>query len=212
MSHCSEQKSNQKTTKSHERPTLIIEQRDSFLNTKLSDFSFLFYERIEDDVVSETSQSDNAGVDNSSAENASAGKLIEKVPANRNVLAAISEVFYTMFYGSLKEKGDVKIVDSSVESFKEFLQCFYMKEGTFKNENIQEILYLADKYDVNDICFDFLQNSLSPEHVLWAYKLITLHRQPILEDFANEILNYAHPIYFLRMNFSHVTEKCCEKF
>lgn len=53
---------------------------------------------------------------------------IERIPAHKVLLAARSDVFHRMFYGELKEKSDVTIVDASASAFKEFLQCFYMNK------------------------------------------------------------------------------------
>lgn len=47
---------------------------------------------------------------------------VTRIPAHKNLLAAGSKVFRTMFYGDLKETGDVRVVDTSDAAFKEFLQ------------------------------------------------------------------------------------------
>lgn len=44
----------------------------------------------------------------------------ESVPAHRIILSISSPVFETMFYGSLKEKAKIPIIDATAEAFKEF--------------------------------------------------------------------------------------------
>lgn len=46
----------------------------------------------------------------------------ERIPANKNILGIVSDVFRVMFNGSYIEKTEMKIVDASVNAFKEFLQ------------------------------------------------------------------------------------------
>lgn len=53
-----------------------------------------------------------------------------------------------MFYGSLKEGNVVKIVDADADSFKEFLQFFYLGEVTLTVENVEIVARLVDKYDI----------------------------------------------------------------
>src|SRR3978361_326675 len=64
---------------------------------------------------------------------------VQKVPANKSVLAALSPVFYTMFFGSMKEGSVVKIADADADSFKEFLQFFYLGEVTLSMENLETV-------------------------------------------------------------------------
>lgn len=73
---------------------------------------------------------------------------IQKVPANKNILSVLSPVFYAMFFGPNKDDGDVKIVDASIDTFKEFLQLFYLNKVTITMEKIEDVVRLADKYDV----------------------------------------------------------------
>lgn len=47
---------------------------------------------------------------------------VKKIRANK---ASRSPVFQTMFFGELKEKGDIEIVDASPEAFQEFIAFFH---------------------------------------------------------------------------------------
>lgn len=57
------------------------------------------------------------------SENADVVFIVENkhIPAHKIILAAASDVFKAMFYGSLKEQGDIRIVGATVSAFKEFL-------------------------------------------------------------------------------------------
>ncbi|XP_031629136.1 BTB/POZ domain-containing protein 3-like [Contarinia nasturtii] len=83
----------------------------------------------------------------------------QRVAAHKNILALGSPVFYAMFYGPLKEKGDVKIRDASMNGFMDFLTIFYMEEVKITTNNVAEFIDLANKYDMPEgmkICEEFL--------------------------------------------------------
>lgn len=62
-----------------------------------------------------------------------------QIDAHKNLLAATSDVFGAMFYGELKETGDIRVVDVSDAAFKEFLQYFYQRKVKLSAENISEV-------------------------------------------------------------------------
>lgn len=81
------------------------------------------------------------------------------VPAHKIMLASYSPVFHAMFYGDLKESGDIRIVDASIDGFKDFLTIFYLETVKITNENVAQFTYLSDKYNVPrglEMCEDFL--------------------------------------------------------
>lgn len=98
----------------------------------------------------------------------------KKIAANKCLLAIASPVFERMFYGNLKEPGDIQIVDATHDAFLEFLQFFYCDKFELSTENICEVLTLADKYDVAgliNLCIQFLEYFLSDQTVCWVYDL-----------------------------------------
>lgn len=100
---------------------------------------------------------------------------IERVPANRAILAAESSVFKSMFFGIWEEEdGDVKIVDATPEAFKEFLQFFYLTKVIIAMENIESVARLADKYDVLHFlsaCAQLFEMKLTKENMCYAYQM-----------------------------------------
>lgn len=104
-----------------------------------------------------------------------------------------------MFYGSLKEGEIVKITDSNASAFKQFLQLIYLPEITFTMDHINEVLRLADKYDMLTslrTCIPFLESQLTKENVVTVHQLAILLENSKLKEicekwiraFTNEVL------------------------
>lgn len=113
----------------------------------------------------------------------------KKVAANKCLLAVASPVFERMFYGHLKESGDITIVDATHDAFLEFLQFFYCDKFDLSTDHICEVLTLADKYDVAglvNICVQFLEYYISDETVCWVYELALLFKLSHLINLCQE--------------------------
>lgn len=109
----------------------------------------------------------------------------DQIPAHKTLMAARSDVFEAMFYGTVKEKGDIKIVDATVAAFKEFLQFFYLSRLSFTNENIAYVMDLVNKYNVNggmNICVSFLRDMLTVHNACTVYGLAILYEQEDLKQ------------------------------
>lgn len=124
---------------------------------------------------------------------------IHKVPANKALLAVLSPVFNAMFFGSHKEKADVKIVDATIETFKEFLQFFYLDKVALTMENIENIVRLADKYDILDClhdCAASLINKLTLDNMCWGYQLAVMLGNEELQQFCEKVISgYSKDIF-----------------
>lgn len=134
---------------------------------------------------------------------------VQKIPANKTILALHSPVFYAMFYGSLKEKKDVEILDADADSFKEFLRFFYHGEVTLTMENIETIFRLADKYEVLECinaCAAFLKSELTLNNICWGYELALLLENKELIDFCEGKITFVAEIIFATDVFQR-----CEK-
>lgn len=73
------------------------------------------------------------------------------VPAHKCILAFHSPVFRKMFYDDQKECVDIKITDTTVDTFIDFLSCIYellLVDG-FSEAKMSQLVYLAHKYRVD---------------------------------------------------------------
>lgn len=107
------------------------------------------------------------------------GRII-KIPAHKKVLAASSSIFSAMFNGPLKETGDVQIVDVSSHAFREFLQIFYNNKVKLTLDNLNEVMVLVDKYDVEagwPIVEQFFKDNLDLADILWFLHLAVKFRR-----------------------------------
>lgn len=119
---------------------------------------------------------------------------VHKVPANKANLAALSPVFDRMFYGSLPEQGDVKIVDASVEAFKEFLQLFYLGEVNLTIRNFDVVHCLADKYDILEHlnnCTSSTESELTTENACWGLQFALFSGNQTLTEYCEEKIRRA---------------------
>lgn len=76
------------------------------------------------------------------------GNEFEYFPAHKIILSAASEVFRAMFYGPIKEKGDILIVDASPVAFKAFLEFFYKPKVALPSTDILNVINLCKKYEM----------------------------------------------------------------
>lgn len=114
-----------------------------------------------------------------------------KIAAHKILLTQSSSVFLTMFNGSWEENDEVEITDASVDAFKEFLQFFYLDAIQLSLENVAEVMYLGNKYNVQEcveICVKFLKNSLDEKNIIWGYHLAIKYEQKRLKDFCETII------------------------
>lgn len=111
------------------------------------------------------------------------GTTLKSVPGHKNLLGADSDVFEQMFYGELKENGDVTIADASQAAFMEFLQFFYLSEVKLSAEHIAGVMYLGHKYNVKkcvDACVKLLRDDLTNENVCNILPLVNFDEQDAL--------------------------------
>lgn len=139
---------------------------------------------------------------------------IVKLPAHKEILAASSPTFDAMFNGDLKEEGDVRIVDVSAAAFEEFLQFFYGNQVHLTLDNISEVLYLIEKYDVakfRSICADFLKLHLTIDDILWGLDLaIKYHLCDLKEYCMSEIQKNHQNVFALFMFDEYGNGKVCK--
>ncbi|XP_031637104.1 BTB/POZ domain-containing protein 3-like [Contarinia nasturtii] len=111
----------------------------------------------------------------------------DRIATHKIFLGTISDVFDAMFKESWKEKTSVQIVDASMAEFKEFLQFFYLSRAQLTKENVAKVMYLADKYNVQEclrMCEEFMTLLLSTDNVCWGYDLAILYNQAFLKKYC----------------------------
>lgn len=111
----------------------------------------------------------------------------ERVPAHKCFLVGASDSFHAMFYGPNAKDGDIKLIDISPETFKDFLQFFYLDEVTLKLENITDVMGLAHKYLMTtclEVCGKFWAEHLTIADICWAYHWAIFYNVNGLKQFC----------------------------
>lgn len=102
----------------------------------------------------------------------------QRIGAHKLILAIDSDAFKAMFFGDLKESGDIHVADASSAAFKEFLQFFYLNEVELSFGHIAEVLHLGHKYLIPkciDVCIRFLRDSVTANNSLSILSLATVY-------------------------------------
>lgn len=72
--------------------------------------------------------------------------------AHKAILSKASNVFKTMFYGSLAERqSHIELPDFNPSAFRNFLRFVYLEEIEIDGENVMELLYIIQKYQVKKL-------------------------------------------------------------
>jgi len=136
------------------RETLRERNKYMFLNSMISDVSFLVQDSTKDH----------------------AAKVA--LPAHKYVLAISSPVFFAMFYGGIAEQGNqIELPDCNSECLTEFLRFIYYDELHLTANSVLGVMYLAKKYLVLSLmrkCGRFLEERIDPNNV---FETLTQARQ-----------------------------------
>lgn len=113
--------------------------------------------------------------------------------AHKFVLVANSTVFRAMFQHNLKEKQEasIKIDDTNVETFRVFLKYLYTRQIDNVNDVTEDLMILADKYDVQslkDNCDTLLSFSMTPEIAINSWIKAHLCNAPALKETAVKVI------------------------
>ncbi|XP_076070730.1 BTB/POZ domain-containing protein 2-like isoform X2 [Mytilus galloprovincialis] len=118
------------------------------------------------------------------------GESRKMIKAHKNILASRSQVFHTMFEGSLPEKGEISIPDIDEDTFSNLLLLAYDDDVLISNKNVDSMLYAGDKYMLSTVmskCSEFL---ISTAKSADAVVTLSTARQFHLEDLQTESLKY----------------------
>ncbi|XP_055353467.1 BTB/POZ domain-containing protein 6-A-like [Paramacrobiotus metropolitanus] len=97
---------------------------------------------------------------------------VKKIRAHRLILSLGSDVFHTMFNGSLAERGDaaIDIPDIPPDAFTNMLNYIYTGSvDDIKQGNALQTVYCAEKYDLpwlSELCTDFVLDQVKPDNCL----------------------------------------------
>ena len=124
----------------------------------------------------------------------------QTIPAHKYVLATSSPVFFTMFYGSLAEQGEiVNMTDCDPEVFLQFLRYLYSDYAIFQDaNNAIQVWHLADKYDLPSLareCVNFVEAVMEPSNAFDVIPYARRFNHEGLENVCWEIIDHnAHVI------------------
>lgn len=133
---------------------------------------------------------------------------IEKVPAHKCILAAISDKYKKQFYGAFEKKDTVHMPNSTAEAFKEFLQFFYRSLVTVTAKNVAQVMSLTKEhmmYDCLIVSASVCKETLASEEMCWGYEIAILLELDELKTFCEWKIS-ANPVEtfesssFLRCN------------
>ncbi|XP_063448949.1 BTB/POZ domain-containing protein 6-like [Mytilus trossulus] len=135
------------------------------------------------------------------------------IKAHRYMLASSSPVFFNMFNGAVAEKGDVRIPDIKADVFSELLQFIYTEENDITNENIHDMIYVADKYMMDELkvkCDLFLKMKMNETTAVSI--LHTAHSFELEEtlDKAMFIISCKPEECLSSPEFIHLSRQCVE--
>lgn len=122
------------------------------------------------------------------------GESTKILSANRAILSLISQVFETMFFGSLPESTSkpVKIEDIDYDTFKLFLQYIYTRELNLESiDDAIKLFYAARKYDVMDVedtCEAYLYTKIEPGNVCQIFEFGKLFEKPELREICLTVI------------------------
>ncbi|KAH7692951.1 BTB/POZ domain-containing protein 3-like isoform 1, partial [Aphelenchoides avenae] len=101
--------------------------------------------------------------------------------AHKLLLALASDVFETMFFGSVPQENPVVIKDSNPPAFEAFLRFVYTGTTTITEEDVFPLLYLGKKYMVGSlmkVVLNHLEGCITSENV----GQLVLSGQDFLDD------------------------------
>uniref|UniRef100_A0A8R1IEQ6 BTB domain-containing protein n=1 Tax=Caenorhabditis japonica TaxID=281687 RepID=A0A8R1IEQ6_CAEJA len=102
----------------------------------------------------------------------------QRLFVNKAYLALYSPVFYAMFFSNFqeREKTQVELEDVAIDEFRELLHVIYPCHKPVTVENVEYLLELGDKYEIQyvmDECERFLMSATTEEvplitKLVWA--------------------------------------------
>lgn len=138
------------------------------------------------------------------------GRIYEKVPAHKSILAVISTVFDDLFYGATPATGNIiNVCDTTAtaEVFKEFLQFFYLSTVQLTAKNFFSVMQLVAKYGIEDCvlnaCSELCEITITLDNICWGYELAILFEHLELQQFCQQFISENAQKIFQSNSFLH---------
>lgn len=136
------------------------------------------------------------------------GRIYEKVPAHKSILAVISTVFDDLFYGATPATGNIiNVCDTTAEVFKEFLQFFYLSTVQLTAKNFFSVMQLVAKYGIEDCvlnaCSELCEITITLDNICWGYELAILFEHIELQQFCQQFISENAQKIFQSNSFLH---------
>lgn len=133
------------------------------------------------------------------------GRVYEKVPAHKSILAVISTVFDDMFYGATPATGNITVHDTTAEIFKEFLQFFYLSTVQLTAKHFFSVMQLVAQYGIEDCvldaCSELCEITITLDNICWGYELACLFEHIELQQFCRQFISENAAKIFPSTNF-----------
>lgn len=117
----------------------------------------------------------------------------QKFEAHKSILMARSPVFLAMFTNNMKEsrESEITIPDIEPHIFKKILYSIYTDEVTELDENAEDLLEAADRFQLlslKEMCEKSLCNSVTIERAITILTLAERHNAKQLIDFVADFI------------------------
>jgi hypothetical protein len=116
----------------------------------------------------------------------------QPVRAHKFALAISSDVFKRMFYSNFRTENEIKINDINIAVFKIMLNHIYHREFVVNAENINDVFYAADKYNLTalkKVCSQFVSSMTTTENAAEVLGQYQHFNSPIINDKCLSIIS-----------------------